>query len=355
MINQYLEHRATTSSMISGLEKMVPFCFVSRLRDQCHSELKEEEIFEIDSSSLGARLIFAFRQTDGFFEAAVPHDYIYGLLGLVGTRVLPPQLTPDYSKPYAMVYQEYAKFIVEHTGNLAILCRYQCDITGVPSWVPDFRSSIAHVAIREEILLSHPISFTGDGNRMILMGVELDFCEDVYFPLSRKDFKTDSILLADIKRFDNFLSKISNVKHRSKDGILEDWLDFKKKEQGLEDLSTKDIKSFYYSIIYNEEQVNGHQRPSAIREMLTLSLGCYSIFITGDGVLASLPRQDRDAQPGDVMIAVGGGSIPILLRPTIELSEYEFLGACTYSQSQIPWGSNEAALENRVLKEFVIV
>jgi hypothetical protein len=56
--------------------------------------------FEI-ATSLEAIVRFSRR----VIKAIKPHDYLYGILGLVHTGRLPDELMPEYSKPYQIVYQ----------------------------------------------------------------------------------------------------------------------------------------------------------------------------------------------------------------------------------------------------------
>jgi hypothetical protein len=114
---------------LTGSSRIRFFHLLSSMRKDYQGGKYNQGVPEISSSSLadnftlGTRLDRALGSTRGHFEATIPHDYIYGLLGLVGTDLLPHPLTPDYRKTYVQVCQEYAKFIIEHTGRLSILLR----------------------------------------------------------------------------------------------------------------------------------------------------------------------------------------------------------------------------------------
>jgi hypothetical protein len=128
-----------------------------------------EGTFDIDSSSSAARLNEILGFTLGNYRATLPHDYIYGLLGLVGIQTLPSVLTPDYNKPYPQVCREYARFIFENTRDLTILLRSHSEISGVPTWVPGFRSDYRPQKGIDTNL--SPVSFSDDGNRMTILAL----------------------------------------------------------------------------------------------------------------------------------------------------------------------------------------
>lgn len=71
--------------------------------------------------------------------SSVPHDKVYGLLGMANLSAIPPSLVPNYRLPYAEVCYQYARFIIETTRDLTILPRENNDLSGVSSWVPDLR------------------------------------------------------------------------------------------------------------------------------------------------------------------------------------------------------------------------
>jgi hypothetical protein len=143
MVEYGFGHVTRPYTNIPSWDKMMSFVSSSQLR------VDYQETSEINSSSLGARLYRVLIHTNGDFLAAMPHDTIYGLLGLVGTGALPPQLTPDCTKPYAKVYQEYTRFIFEQSGNLAMLFHKDSHIVRLPSWVPDLRLFTYYVGGRE--------------------------------------------------------------------------------------------------------------------------------------------------------------------------------------------------------------
>lgn len=115
-------------------------------------------------------------------HASVKHDHLYAILGLCHS--LPdPCLVPDYGKDYSEVYQTYARFLVEATGDLSVLMREARELgaASVPSWVPDFSSSSIlseHHLSQDGVYSDHP-TFSSDGTKMHLLAVQLGRCVSV--------------------------------------------------------------------------------------------------------------------------------------------------------------------------------
>ena len=74
--------------------------------------------------------------------ATVPHDAIYGLLGLVDLTTVPGAPTPDYRCPYGDVSRAYTSFLLERNCDLSLLTLSELRVLdGQPSWVVDFRDA----------------------------------------------------------------------------------------------------------------------------------------------------------------------------------------------------------------------
>ncbi|KAJ4416872.1 hypothetical protein N0V82_006511 [Gnomoniopsis sp. IMI 355080] len=137
--------------------------------------------------------------------ASIKHDYLYAILGLC--KPIPDaSLAPDYRKPFAEVYRDYASFIFESTGDLAALMREGRDLnaTTVPSWVPDFASasilSAYHLSL-DGISMDRP-TFSGDdgGKRKLhILAVELGQCVVARHPAGGDDERPYCVLTGDIQ------------------------------------------------------------------------------------------------------------------------------------------------------------
>lgn len=91
-------------------------------------------------------------------EATVPHDRLYGLLGLRGTVAIPKLLQPDYSHPAGEVFFAYAKWIIQTTRRIHVISFGQNELAGYPSWVPNFTGGANLAKASTEYQISPSIS-----------------------------------------------------------------------------------------------------------------------------------------------------------------------------------------------------
>lgn len=99
-----------------------------------------------------------------------PHDQIYGVLGMIKAQNLPPELTPNYQTPFTRVCQNYARYIIENTGDLIFTTCAENRLAGVPSWVPDFRFT-SGVQIEKKAKAAP--SFSSDGMKLKVQGFRM--------------------------------------------------------------------------------------------------------------------------------------------------------------------------------------
>lgn len=101
-------------------------------------------------------------------STAVPHDKIYGLLGMVNLAQLPSQLTPNYRLSYGQVCKDYTRFIIESTKDLRILMFIGHALDGQPSWVNGFHLDTPwHI----EPAVRHTGFFSSDDRSLAVEGV----------------------------------------------------------------------------------------------------------------------------------------------------------------------------------------
>ena len=322
--------------------------FVSEIREDYGKAQTPGALLGKNKANLGAILEKVIGKTINTCTATLPHDYLYGFLGLLGSGPLPHPLLPDYSKPFPRVYQEYTRFIIEQTSSLSILLRHKSGITGFPSWVPDFRSD--GLLWTETTDAPQPIFFSEDGSRMTVLGTELGVCKSTFVPLLRvrPDPPTQAMFLDSMYQFDKFILEVSILRSISKDQALVDWLESRRGDRVV-DPSTRDLKEFYLSTIRESDEVPGRQTSRA-REIIQNRLTEFTTFVTESGHVASLYRYGRDAKSGDVMVAVRGSDFPFLLRPAQREGEYEYLGFCKPKLE-----CNEESFSSKGLCQFVIV
>ncbi|MCJ1246124.1 hypothetical protein MMC30_003329 [Trapelia coarctata] len=106
-------------------------------------DLRMPHSFDIQQPPPERSALELYRLLDQFrsFDATLPHDKVYGLLGLAeGAEDV--ELDPDYSLPFAIMYGNLVKHRVRKYKVLDVL-GYANGImnlaNGVPSWIPDWR------------------------------------------------------------------------------------------------------------------------------------------------------------------------------------------------------------------------
>jgi len=108
-------------------------------------------------------------------NAKIPHDLLYGILGLIGYTQLPPELLPNYDVPFGQVFQNYAKYMIENTGCLTIMSSTK-RLNGYPSWVPDLRYSVMRLSDTAGSRASYSagsVLFSENGRHLTVQGVQI--------------------------------------------------------------------------------------------------------------------------------------------------------------------------------------
>jgi hypothetical protein len=103
----------------------------------------------------------------GSSQATVPHDKIYGLLGLSDAFAFansnPPSI--DYSREVTNVYKEWAIFLISIQSKLDLVCvvaPLKTSDSKLPSWTPDWRRSRYNVF---ESLITFKTAFAYEGRK----------------------------------------------------------------------------------------------------------------------------------------------------------------------------------------------
>jgi hypothetical protein len=137
---------------------------------------------------------------------------IYSLLGIVDLPlVFPKPLKPDYTAPYASVYQSYSRFLFEYTGDLSIMPTVENHLAGIPSWVVDFRQRKVNTTtgLALKIIpgtLASP-KFSDDGNEMTVEGLNRSTCINVFHPVKIQS----SVLILDALEVSKAVRKFEHV------------------------------------------------------------------------------------------------------------------------------------------------
>ncbi|KAE9379904.1 HET-domain-containing protein [Stipitochalara longipes BDJ] len=313
-------------------------------------EKNDDEASNMDASALGSRLDKILAFSHGYFKATLPHDYIYGLLGLVSSGELPDPLQPDYNKPLGQVCQEYTRLIIENTGNLSSAFRFRTSLEGFPSWVPDFGAKCTTVWQKPSINVSSSISFSHSGDQITLLGLEYGTCLHVYTPPSYDLDDLRANCSTWLQQLDIFLRKASDITHLTRDETLERWLQLKQ-SCNRTPLSISEMEKLYKPMIRDKAQVDWYEQSSEFRAFFKKTLYSFSTLVTQNGSLATLNRYDRLAEIGDVLVVVREPPRVILLRSNKENGVYTFLGQCDCLKAI----HSQELFSNNVLKEFIIV
>ena len=144
---------------------------------------------------------------------------IYGVLGLSQPPNLPSHLAPDYRQSFPEVYHIYARFLIEYTKDLTLLCaKRSSPIATLPTWVPDFRN------LKRVAKIPHTVakaSFSADQREMTLEGVMYGRCVSVTAPLSNRSNIDDESLYRLYETFDkNILQLASSIQQRHPKGSI---------------------------------------------------------------------------------------------------------------------------------------
>lgn len=111
-----------------------------RGRENSNGSLAQQSVHDDPAIFLAKLLTYL-----GGLTTTDPRDQIYALLALSkAAGNLPNHLNADYRMSYEEVYHKYAAFLIETTGNWNLINIRRTMLTGVPTWVPDFRHIWSH-------------------------------------------------------------------------------------------------------------------------------------------------------------------------------------------------------------------
>jgi len=123
-------------------------------------------------------------------QASVPHDYIYGFLGLV-TSEERSQVTIDYRLPHWTVYRDFFELLISTAGpdelRLLAMISLCSQSTERPSWLPDFssqrdavRSTGMYLASEMPFCAVEEVWWSDDNEILMLRGVHLDVIAETH-------------------------------------------------------------------------------------------------------------------------------------------------------------------------------
>ncbi|KAM7189802.1 hypothetical protein V8F33_009828 [Rhypophila sp. PSN 637] len=259
--------------------------------------------------------------------ATVPHDIIYGILGMVRNAFdLPVYLRPDYTADSMAVYQQYVRFIMTNTGYLEML--------HYPDSAPRNRGTA---------------EFSEKGDVLIAQGLILDTISTKYEfvhipPLNRAD---EGILFVSwMLIFENILWPAEKLRGVTAARIPVEWMNAMAGGSWTEAVNKAEFVNFCH-IFAAESAKEGEDRnredAEAIiqqpfwredQEFLRQVLSSASILSANAKIIVLLwkPLGIAALAPDDVISAIKGTSIPGVLRPTGLEGHYTVVGNCHVAQ-----------------------
>lgn len=116
-LHMYAEDRRVLRYLKAGAQ--IEHFESTRLEIQC-SDWKQLDITN-PLERFATQLCELLHRSGGDFHCKIPHDLIYGMLGMVDLPIeLPEELQPDYERPWREVFEAYGRFLIETTRDSAI-------------------------------------------------------------------------------------------------------------------------------------------------------------------------------------------------------------------------------------------
>ncbi|RYP05770.1 hypothetical protein DL764_003587 [Monosporascus ibericus] len=276
-------------------------------------------------------LTFVF-YTSGL-QATVPHDHIYGLIGLMRYSPLPDDLRPQYLEPFELVYHRLAVYLLSETNDYDVLSLGRLGaLDGVPSWVPDLRHGDQNV--REHYPQPRrPIISIEEGAILAVPAVILGECVSVTPALTLQDVSADP-LRSFVQRDAAIFAEAARIRGVPIEPVFEGWLRAHvfRARPGLSLPDCQDPEAMIRSLM----RVYKHIRRGDAFETGTLSLEeqsslasvqqllsqpefrasilCSKLFVLQNGSIGSPHPSPTDVRCGDTLCVFPGRSYPLIVR-----------------------------------------
>lgn len=369
--------------------------FRSRVQAQAYLLQTERELVD-QRVRFGRAFMKAMgRRGPSEFQATVPHDYLYSMIGLCGgSGLLPPELAPDYRKSFPRVCEDYARCVIKATGSVAVLGRRRNKLwrdynealaENVPFWVPDFRKYQMTISVDGDMESSN-VSFVGPDKRWLkVRGFDVGKVTKVLLPLQYyEDYETPEYEGASFSEYlrhhHKFLEAVARERNISTEDAVANWLHsrfllstnrFWTTLPALEDLQA--VYNFYlqHDEEDDEEENNGLRalslQDSYIAEgFVEAALGSLKqtclLLKGGMDVVKGHEDRDDEIRRGDRVVALSGCKHPFLVKPllTDEGTVYALKHFC------IPYDGEEVVVykthdfslefyENSDFEDFILV
>ncbi|KAK5125466.1 hypothetical protein LTR85_000575 [Meristemomyces frigidus] len=304
-------------------------------------------------------------------EATDARDKIYGLLGLCSDTI---GIQSNYALSLRDVYIDCSVKLIEHSGNLDLLCQGPWEPLGnqfrnpdLPSWCPDYEHpgtsrilfAMRHiyaagtdvVQIRRSTTLCGALSLEGyavDELTVVRGMLRLPGVQTVlhWMPdqLLQRAIDKGHGNLADSLKHDNIPSKLGHTGDRLEDYWRTLSLDSKRKPSRR--LRTEEIASLrgvferwlvtpleQYSSVFEDHGHSGMKLDLSIVDSGSGDIDVlhgarcgWRFAVSREGLYCMVPRV---AQPGDHIAVLAGAKVPVILRPRdAQASSFTWLGTC---------------------------
>jgi len=285
-------------------------------------------------------------------QSTVPHDHIYGTLGMVAEDDR-KQVLVDYRRSYWDTFRKVMEncLATEHLGSLELLSMISFHSTshGHPSWIPDF-SCQAGMLRYTGIFLAYPecwrslsgLRFSDSGDVLMLDGLYLDVVSQAY-PITQ-DYHDWASSLAKLESLaKSAVADLSLHSEGTSRRFPQDLLSGMSRCRYLRSLFTANNErttrwcddeqlDMWWEVMMdrNHERRKEIQGPESnqprpglggisLQTLVTRTLGqtfqaCNGrcLVTTKDGLLGiGMPH----VQPGDVLVCIFGMNMPLILRP----------------------------------------
>ena len=277
------------------------------------------------------------------------HDRIYGLWGLLGLAagdniILP--LTPDYRLPIERVYHQCAIFMLKTTGNLRLLSCTKIDLIGVPSWVPDLRY-LSLIGSRNPTPTSLPTKavpiVSASGSELGLDGVPISCCElciELNFGYNAAQLEKRISLIED-----KIIPTSSSRQHVHQNEARRRFLEGVANATGIQMSTVRDI--------YEAPSSLSGVSFSQSEETRVKGLICSQLFMTESGLIGWVIRLDVKVETGDLVCAVKGSQVPLILRAGNNSERHQLVSACWILDKQFTLEGDYFAVSK--LKCFTLI
>ncbi|KAH6705277.1 heterokaryon incompatibility protein-domain-containing protein [Leptodontidium sp. MPI-SDFR-AT-0119] len=317
--------------------------------DSSHAEFN---LLQFGQELLERLALFSIRQ------ATVPHDRIYGLLGLTSLPDLPKSLVPDYGRPFGEVCFDYTKYLIQSTNSLHVLSFGVNRLDGSPTWVPDFTGALL---VPPSGTICNPV-ISSDGKCLTVMGVNIGHAIAIHSDatlraMDPKEMPSHASILSAWADFaTSILLPASQIRRCDPEVILKEWSSeaFETAFGGrIEDIMSLKI------VFFNGGKIpdSWDQQALACVPALSTLFQFSTHLLLENGTIChwfhqytSISRNEA-AAIGDVVCGLRGTIRPTLLRPRHDGSGYGVVGNCwPYPISDNTF--TEDYFQNKVEQEF---